>query len=675
MQVVNELKKIEIPLDYNSDKEKIKRFLLFFNENENYKYLALLHSMTDSIDIYLSDLALFDETGLVSRFEFNAYSYLSLTYKVVDEILMNDVKHEDVFLQQRIARFKMTNPDKPITDHLPGFLIRNYSINIIPRNTLTYTVRELKSQLIGNLINVRGIVTRVTLVKPSIRVATYICESCGTEFYQTVQNDTFDILQECFSEKCKIRRLRSTLNLISRGSKFIKFQSVQIQESSSDVPAGTIPRIINIHLYNDLTDKVKPGELVTISGIFLPKPYYGYKKLKAGLLNDIYVQATHIESANIIPTIQIQSRVPMDTLIDNFAPEIFGMKNVKKILLLMLAGCTPLNKDGMKIRGNINILLVGDPGIAKSQLLKTITKITRGVFTTGKGSSGVGLTAAVTKDPITNEVVLEGGALVISDLGVCCIDELDKMNENDRVSIHEVMEQQTVSISKAGINTTLNARCSVLGAANPIKGRFDPKKTIEQNVGMPVSLISRFDVVCVLKDEPSENDLNLANHITALHQEDVKPEFDYTFLRAYIEKAKSYDPSLPDNLKNKLVNAYLESRKNSNITPRYLLSLIRLSIANARLRFSDIVEEEDVDEAILVLENTVVKPKPEVSLKHTIYNYILSLGKNLGSNLVVNLDELFSDQKYDNKLIDLIISEFEASGVWARNNEELIIFN
>lgn len=557
--------------------------------------------------------------------------------------------------------------------------MHNYTINVIAKNQDVKSVRELKSSCIGSLVKVRGIVTKITQVKPSVKVATYICESCGTEIYQTIENDTFDALEECFSEKCKTRKIKSTLCLVTRGSKFVKFQTLQLQELSSDVPSGTIPRILRVECYSTLTERVKPGEYVVLTGIFLPKPYYGLKRLKAGLLNDIFLHCTSIESQSMEHSPIPVAPMSAATLVDNFAPEIFGFKKIKKVLLLMLVGSTNISKDdGMKIRGNINVLLVGDPGIAKSQLLKTVVKISkRGVYTTGKGSSGVGLTASVTKDPITGEVVLEGGALVISDTGVCAIDELDKMNENDRVSIHEVMEQQTVSISKAGINTTLNARCAVLAAANP-RGRFDSRKTIEQNIGLPISLISRFDVICVLKDDSdNEKDLELANHITSLHLESIETSYDYTFLKSYIERCKTINPVLPVALKERLVNQYLEARKDSSITPRYLLSLIRLSIAHARLEMRETVEESDVMESINILESTkfTVVPKQVISSKHAIYNFILSFVQEKDGSNIVNLNEMFVHSRYPANQVDDVIAEFEAAGVWMRNNEELIIFN
>ncbi len=445
---------------------------------------------------------------------------------------------------------------------------------------------------------------------------------------------------------------------------------------------GHVPRSMSVHCRGEMTRKCTPGDIVTIDGIFLPQRVAesGYRAMKAGLISTTYLEAQNIyvhkksyddsiaDSMSSDQRKKLDEQImeiatgddPVGRLSSSIAPEIYGHEDIKRALLLQLVGgCTRRLPDGMRIRGDINIILMGDPGVAKSQILKHVATIApRGVYTTGKGSSGVGLTAAITKDLSTGEMALEGGALVLADQGICAIDEFDKMDESDRTAIHEVMEQQTVSVAKAGIVATLNARAAVLAAANPLYSRYNRKKSLSENVNLPNSLLSRFDLMFLILDVADvDKDMALARHVTFVHQnegltskkasgspsanaitddeenslnddgdildENANVDLDKhgnnntvspNIVREYISRARKFKPVVPPEVAPYIVEAYVGLRQQQNsgggrgkykqvgdqtaMTARQLLSILRLSQALARLRFSDFVAREDVDEAI-----------------------------------------------------------------------------
>eukprot|EP00477_Mikrocytos_mackini_P000981 GAHX01001052.1.p1 GENE.GAHX01001052.1~~GAHX01001052.1.p1 ORF type:complete len:809 (-),score=197.28 GAHX01001052.1:34-2430(-) len=587
---------------------------------------------------------------------------------------------------------------------------------IVPKGVVPFSIRDLDSTYIGRLVRVRGIVSKASAPKPLAKELVYLCTACGHEAIQVVNSNTFTPLSNCPSQVCKSRSMAgmtvsqkaARLIIQPKASHFIESQKLKIQEETDSVIAGGIPKTMDVLLLGNYKNRVSPGDKVVVDGIWLPEMKSGFLALKTGLTSNSYLEgiSMHTEESDTLNEYNPDTIDPksLNELIQDFCSDIFGLEDVKLALLLLLVGGeTRQFKDNVTVRGNINVLLVGDPGLAKSQLLHYTSIVSpRGITTTGRGSSGVGLTASVVRDKSGS--VLEGGALVMADEGVCCIDEFDKMDENDRTGIHEVMEQQTVSIAKAGITATLNARSSILAASNPVFGRYDFKKDIESNVGIETALLSRFDLIFVLVDRvDSDRDGRLAGHILNKHIEndEEKPfkspskkkakttktkrgrrrreENDENNernkaneserekiekireLQNYIKKAKTFNPLFPENLHSYIIKAYCDLRTQSDIlrkknftaTPRMLMSVLRLSQALARLRFSNEVNRSDVEEALRLLnESKDVDSTKEASVES---------GRELEEIKEIIVD-MINNSDMDNIEIDFIVERLGEIG-------------
>ncbi|KAL3103384.1 hypothetical protein niasHS_002570 [Heterodera schachtii] len=686
--------------NYDLVKERIKDFLHeFYIEDEEgckvFKYRdqisQIAHRQQIALYIEQDDVHLHDPE-LSDWITFNTVRYRQLFYEIVQNLVQETIGNNepavidalDAFIFQRlymdkmlkIARGEMNAREDDPSKAYPPELLRRFELYFKTMDvTKPLAVRDLKAQFVGKLIILRGVVIRTTEVKPLASVITYVCDTCSSETFQPVNSLSYTPLYNCPSKQCVESKANGRLEMQFRGSKFVKFQEMRIQELSDQVGVGSIPRSMTIYLSGENTRKAIPGDVVEICGVLIPMLRTGFRQMVGGLVTELFLDAYHVKNYRDTNEDLLDGELNAEEVElvshENFyehiaysiAPEIYGLSDVKKSLLLALIGGVNKNANGMKIRGALNILLMGDPGVAKSQLLTYVDRLAiRSQYTTGRGSSGVGLTAAVVKDQLTGEMSLEGGALVLADRGICCIDEFDKMVDSDRTAIHEVMEQQTISIAKAGIMTSLNARTSIIAAANPAFGRYNPNKSIEENIQLPAALLSRFDLLWLIQDVPDrEADRKLADHITYVHRKGEQPQADFEpinmkLFRKYLSICKRKEPVVPNALKEVLVEKYVEMRceaKNSSdstfTSPRLLLAAIRMCTALARLRLADEVEMIDVKEALRLIDiarNSLHAHKSQTTFKdRDPVNRVFDLAREMlqeTGNKPVPLDKFYS---------------------------------
>jgi replicative DNA helicase Mcm len=585
--------------------DRLKEFLQGFKNREgNYRYFERVNNM----------MASGAQSLVVDYIDFDSHDpelAKLLTHKP-DEMLA-------AFNEAALAILREIHPDyeHEIHDKI-RVRIGNY--------TVQKGLRDINADLIDKLVSVSGMVVRSSEVKPLAKKVSYRCTNCSAATEATLKGLVLKKPLKCSA--CG----EKDLEMDPENSIFMDFQMVRLQELPEDLPAGQLPHYVEVTVMGDLVDQCRPGDRIMLTGIIRIEAEQLAPQVKTSLFR-LRMEGNNIEylggRAGSKDTRTVE-RIAISTdderqirtiaakpdayekLIASFAPHIYGQEVIKEAILLLIVGSvTKKLEDGSTRRGDINVLLVGDPGTAKSELLKFTAKIApRGLYTSGRGTTAAGLTAAVIRDK-SGIMMLEAGAVVLGDQGLVCIDEFDKIKPEDRSALHEVMEQQTCSVAKGGIVATLNARTSILSAANPMYGKYDPYKNITENVNLPVPLLTRFDLIFIVRDVPEkEKDSLIASHILEIHRDAehaAKPAIDIDLFSKYLTYAKGTEPVLTQEAIDIVRGYYMDMRKAESegmitVTPRQLEGLVRLATARARLLLKDRVDADDAKRAIYLVD-------------------------------------------------------------------------
>jgi replicative DNA helicase Mcm len=583
----------------------LEKFLKAFKDRDsNYKYFDKINNM----------MASGAQSLIVDYIDLDTYNPL-----LAKEITHKPDEYLEAFNEAVLSVLREIHPDYEQEIHEKiRVRIGNY--------TVQKGLREINADLINKLVSISGMVVRSSEVKPLAKKVAYKCTNCNTVTEAQLKGLVMKKPVKCpaCSEK--------ELEMDPESSLFIDFQMVRLQELPEDLPAGQLPHYIEVTVMSDLVDQCRPGDRIILTGIIRIEQEQLAPQAKTSLFR-LRMEGNNIEFLGgragskdtrsverILISTEDERQIrtiaskpdAYEKLIASFAPHIYGHEPIKEAILLLIVGSvTKRLEDGSTRRGDINVLLVGDPGTAKSEMLKFTAKIApRGLYTSGRGSTAAGLTAAVIRDK-SGIMMLEAGAVVLGDQGIVCIDEFDKIKPEDRSALHEVMEQQTCSVAKGGIVATLNARTSILSASNPIYGKYDPYKNITENVNLPVPLLTRFDLIFIVRDSPDKEKDNLvASHILEIHRDTeqaARPAIDIDLFSKYLSYAKQIEPALTPEAIDIVRSYYMDMRRIESegmitVTPRQLEGLIRLASARARLLLKDVVDAEDAQRAIYLVD-------------------------------------------------------------------------
>jgi len=566
----------------------------------------------DKIKEKIEEVAMRGEKSVVLDF----YEDIDKIDSELGEVILDNPKDAFIAGSEALKEIELAS------EHKPKYL----RIKTVPDVYKKRLSKIRPSEAVGKLVEFEGIVKRITEVYSRMKKVVFECKKCGGETHMdmfSVYHLPKDKIEPPY--QCEFCNRRSVFNLVEEKCERIDYQKMEVQEFFEEMDLSGAKHRMIVYTYDDLVNVVSAGDRVRIVGILHDRPSWkrGSSVSTTRIIECIALWIEPLEKSfeeikitqEDIKKIKEVAKDPdiYEKFVSCVAPSIYGLKPVKKGILLQLFGGIPkIAPDKTRRRGDIHILLVGDPATAKSQLTYYATKLSpKGIFIGSKTTTASGLIASVVRDNEFGEGrwILDAGAMALADMGMVGLDELDKMDKKDRDALHTAMEQQEVTISKAGITATLKTRCSVIANANPKFGRFDAYNEEAEQIDLPPTLLSRFDLIFVLKDIPNkERDGLLAEHVLNVHsKKEVEVPFDIEFIRKYIAYAKKYVfPKLTKEASEKIKEYYVETRRQNRIslplTPRYLETLIRLSEASARVRLSEKVEVIDVEHAVEVLE-------------------------------------------------------------------------